>query len=61
MRFGHSSRKKLSIDELEVARGKAEGRPRVKYTTIPDIFAALGREHQSVSGSENERAERQNI
>jgi len=36
-------------------------RPRVKYTTVPDIFAALGREHQSVSGSENERAERQNI
>lgn len=33
----------LKIDEREMARGRAEGRPRVKFTSIPDILAALGR------------------
>lgn len=31
----------LKIDELEVARGEAEGRPRVKYTTVEDMLDAL--------------------
>ncbi len=51
----------LSIDAQEVARGEAEGRPRVKYTSISDIFTALGREHQLVGCSKDERVERENI
>jgi ferredoxin--NADP+ reductase len=31
----------LRLDELEVARGKAEGRPRVKYTTVEEMVGAL--------------------
>lgn len=32
------------LDALEVQRGRAEGRPRVKYTRLADMHAALGRE-----------------
>lgn len=31
------------LDELEVARGEAVGRPRVKFTSVKDMLAALGR------------------
>ncbi|MFQ5829673.1 MAG: FAD-dependent oxidoreductase [Candidatus Methylomirabilia bacterium] len=33
----------LRLNELEVARGKATGRPRVKFTCVEDMLAALGR------------------
>ncbi|GAB4535703.1 MAG: FAD-dependent oxidoreductase [Anaerolineae bacterium] len=33
----------LRLDELEVARGLASGRPRVKFTSVEDMLAALGR------------------
>ena len=33
----------LKLDALEIARGKAQGRPRVKFTRIEDMLAALGR------------------
>jgi len=33
----------LRLNELEVQRGKETGRPRVKFTTIEDMLAALGR------------------
>lgn len=33
----------LSLDALEVARGRASGRPRVKFTTVEEMLAALGR------------------
>jgi len=33
----------LRLDELEVARGKALGRPRIKFTCVEDMLAALGR------------------
>lgn len=33
----------LRIDELETSRGKAEGRPRVKFTSVPEILKALDR------------------
>ncbi len=32
------------IDELEVARGEAQGRPRVKFTTIEELLAARERQ-----------------
>ncbi len=31
------------LDELEVARGRALGRPRLKFTRVEDMLAALGR------------------
>ncbi len=31
------------LDELEVARGRATGRPRVKFTRVEEMLAALGR------------------
>jgi ferredoxin--NADP+ reductase len=31
------------LDELEVARGRAAGRPRVKFTRVKEMLAALGR------------------
>ncbi len=31
------------LDEMEAARGKAVGRPRVKFTRVEDMLAALGR------------------
>ena len=31
------------LDELEVARGRATGRPRIKFTRTKDMLAALGR------------------
>jgi ferredoxin--NADP+ reductase len=31
------------LDEIEVARGKAVGRPRLKFTGVEDMLAALGR------------------
>jgi ferredoxin--NADP+ reductase len=31
------------LDEIEVARGKAVGRPRLKFTRVEDMLAALGR------------------
>jgi ferredoxin--NADP+ reductase len=49
----------LSIDALEVARGEAEGRPRVKYTSIPDIFTALGREHRLANKPKDTKGEKQ--
>ncbi|MFQ5571963.1 MAG: FAD-dependent oxidoreductase [Rhodothermales bacterium] len=33
----------LRLNELEVARGRAAGRPRVKFTRVEDMLAALGR------------------
>jgi ferredoxin--NADP+ reductase len=33
----------LKLNELEVARGRAEGRPRVKFTRVEEMLAALGR------------------
>lgn len=33
----------LKLDELEVARGKEQGRPRVKFTSVAEMLAALGR------------------
>jgi ferredoxin--NADP+ reductase len=33
----------LRLDEIEVARGKEQGRPRVKFTRVEDMLAALGR------------------
>jgi ferredoxin--NADP+ reductase len=34
----------LKLDELETSRGRACGRPRVKFTRIADMLGALGRE-----------------
>jgi ferredoxin--NADP+ reductase len=31
------------LDELETARGRAAGRPRVKFTRVEEMLAALGR------------------
>jgi ferredoxin--NADP+ reductase len=33
----------LKLDELEIARGEAQGRPRVKFIDVEEILAALGR------------------
>ncbi|HHJ06347.1 MAG TPA: NADP oxidoreductase [Anaerolineae bacterium] len=33
----------LKLDEIERARGKAQGRPRVKFTSVKEMLAALGR------------------
>ncbi len=33
----------LRLDALEVARGRAAGRPRVKFTSVEEMLAALGR------------------
>jgi ferredoxin--NADP+ reductase len=33
----------LRLDEMEIARGKALGRPRLKFTRVEDMLAALGR------------------
>jgi ferredoxin--NADP+ reductase len=33
----------LRLNDLEVARGKETGRPRVKFTRVKDMLAALGR------------------
>ncbi len=33
----------LALDTLEVARGKAQGRPRVKFTSVAEMRAVLGR------------------
>ena len=33
----------LKLDEMEVARGQAQGRPRVKFTSVEEMLAALGR------------------
>ncbi len=35
----------LKIDELERERGKQQGRPRVKYTSIPEMLEVLRKEH----------------
>jgi len=32
-----------ALDKLEVAKGQAQGRPRVKFTCVQDMLAALGR------------------
>ena len=31
------------IDEVELSRGEAEGRPRVKFTSVAEVLAELGR------------------
>ena len=31
------------LDEIEIARGQAAGRPRVKFTRVEEMLAALGR------------------
>jgi ferredoxin--NADP+ reductase len=31
------------LDELEIARGVAQGRPRLKFVTVADMLAALGK------------------
>jgi len=33
----------LKLDQIEVARGRAQGRPRVKLTSVEEMLAALGR------------------
>jgi ferredoxin--NADP+ reductase len=33
----------LKLDEIEVARGRAQGRPRAKFTSAEEMLAALGR------------------
>ena len=33
----------LRINEIEIARGEAQGRPRVKFTSAEEILAALDR------------------
>ena len=33
----------LKLDELETDKGKAQGRPRVKFTSVAEMLAALGR------------------
>jgi ferredoxin--NADP+ reductase len=33
----------LKLNEIEVSRGRAAGRPRVKFTRVEDMLAALGR------------------
>jgi ferredoxin--NADP+ reductase len=33
----------LRLNELEIAKGRATGRPRVKFTRVEDMLAALGR------------------
>jgi ferredoxin--NADP+ reductase len=33
----------LRLNELEIARGKEVGRPRLKFTRVEDMLAALGR------------------
>jgi ferredoxin/flavodoxin---NADP+ reductase len=33
----------LKLDEIEVARGRVQGRPRVKLTSVEEMLAALGR------------------
>jgi ferredoxin--NADP+ reductase len=33
----------LRLDEMEVAKGRKVGRPRVKFTSVADMLAALGR------------------
>ncbi len=33
----------LKLDEIERAKGKAQGRPRVKFTSVKEMLAALGR------------------
>ena len=34
----------LRLDELEIARGQAQGRPRVKFTSVEEMHTALGRQ-----------------
>lgn len=34
----------LRLNELEVAKGEAQGRPRVKFTTIEEMMAAVGKQ-----------------
>jgi ferredoxin--NADP+ reductase len=34
----------LRLDELEIARGQAQGRPRVKFTSVEEMLTALGRQ-----------------
>jgi len=33
----------LELDKIERAKGKAQGRPRVKFTSVKEMLAALGR------------------
>jgi ferredoxin--NADP+ reductase len=33
----------LKVDEIEVARGRAAGRPRIKFTRLDEMLAAMGR------------------
>jgi ferredoxin--NADP+ reductase len=33
----------LKLDAIEVAHGRAQGRPRVKLTSVEEMLAALGR------------------
>lgn len=34
----------LKLDELEIANGSAQGRPRLKFTKVADMLAALGKQ-----------------
>jgi ferredoxin--NADP+ reductase len=38
-----------AIDDAEIARGQAQGRPRVKFTSVPQMLAAA-RQRPSRSG-----------
>jgi ferredoxin--NADP+ reductase len=33
----------LRLNEIEVSRGRAQGRPRVKFVRVEEMLAALGR------------------
>ena len=33
----------LRLNEIEVSRGRAQGRPRVKFASVEEMLAALGR------------------
>ncbi len=33
----------LCLDEIEVSNGRVQGRPRVKFTSVEEMLAALGR------------------
>ena len=39
--FSYADWKKL--DEMEIARGASQGRPRVKFTTVDEMLKALGK------------------
>lgn len=43
----------LRLNELEVERGKAEGRPRIKYTSVREMLEALGDNEKAANGGDS--------